>query len=173
MQPDCLTDIIRIYPKRTQLFGIILQPPLHRSSTAKINLINTRQLCQACFYMLFRILLNQYRRSGRIDCKRHERRLAALSRTLHLNVRITHTVRQLRPRLTDNGGSLETCDCRIHMLVQVHADTSPPVSRSGVNSPNPFHAGKHRLQFTGSRHLHHTRRSAGHAETYREAGQRP
>ena len=173
MEPDRLTYIIRIYPKRTQLFGIILQPPLHRGSTAKVNLINPRKLCQACFYMFFRVLLNQYRRSGRINCKRHERRLAALSRALHLNIRVAHPVRQFRPRLTDNGRSLKAGDCRIHMLVQVYADTSPTVSRSGVNSPNPFHAGKHRLQFTGSRHLHHTRRSARHTETHREAGQRP
>ena len=85
MQPDRLADIIRTYPECTQLFGVILQPPLHRGGTAKVNLINPRKLCQACFYMFFRVLLNQYRRSGRIDCERHERRLAALSRTLHLN----------------------------------------------------------------------------------------
>ena len=173
MQPDRLTDIIRAYPERAQLFGIILQPPLHRGSTAKVNLINPRKLCQACFYMFFRVPLNQHRRSGRIDGKRHERRLAALSRALHLNIRVAHPVRQFRPRLADNGGSFKAGDCRIHMLVQIHADTSPTVSRSGVNSPNPFHAGKHRLQFTGSRHLHHTSRGARHAETYREAGQRP
>ena len=58
MQPDSLTNIIRIYSKRTQLFRIILQSPFHRSSSAKIDFINSRNLCKTRFYMFFRILLN-------------------------------------------------------------------------------------------------------------------
>ena len=42
--------------------------------------------------------------------------------------RLIHGVRQFRPCLTNDGGRFKTCNCNIHMFIQIHADTAPPVS---------------------------------------------
>ena len=170
MQTNCLTNLIRAHPQCTQLLIIILQPPFHRSSSADIYLIDTRKLCQTCLYVFFRILLNQTGSSRRINCKCDKRPLTCLPGTCHLNIRVANSGRQFRPCLTDDSRSLKTCNSRISMFVQTHIDASPTIAGSRRYTLYSLDAGKHRLQFAGSRHLYNTCRSPSHAKPHRKSG---
>lgn len=166
-----ITDVRQGDTQHAQLLTVIFQPPFHRSSPAQLYLINSRQTCQTRLDMFLRILLNQYRSGRSIQSKGHERTGRILIGDFHPYNGIADAIGQLRPCLADNGGSFETHRIYIGMLVQLHGDIAKAVSGSGIQFLHSTDTRQHRFQLTGDLHLHHPRRCARHAETYRKARQ--
>ena len=103
MAVDGNLHVSQCYSQARQLFTVIFQLPLHRSSPIQFYFIYTRQLSQHRFYVLFGIVLNQDRVRGRIESICHKWPRCFIIRTAGTNLRIADSVRQLRPRLADNG----------------------------------------------------------------------
>ena len=154
-----------------QLDIVVFQLPFHWSRPCQFHLIDTLQLSQYRFDVLFCIPLDKDWGSRSIQGIGHERAVGISVRTACTDLWITHSLRQLRPSLAHNGRNLETGRIHIGMLIHFQGNASTTVIRCGIDILHSFNTSQHSLQATGHFRLDDTRRVARHRERDRQSRQ--
>ena len=168
---DSSLNIVRADSQRTQLFAVVLQPPLHRGGSAYVHLVHARQGGQTGLDVFLGVLLNPDGGRRRIQRERNKRTVGIVFGHPHLDVRIAYPIRQSRPGLPHHGRGFEAYHVDVGMFVQIDINSSPSVSRSRIQVPDSPDACQHGFQLTCHFHLDHPRRSSRHVEADTEARQ--
>ena len=151
--------------------AVVFQPPFHRRGAAHVDAVNARYAAQPGLDLVLGEALDDDGRGGGVQRVAHERAFLLVVRPAHPQERVAHLLRQVRPRLADDGRGLEAGGVDVRVLVQLHVDPSPAVARGRADFLDALDAGEHRLQAGGDFHLDDPRRVARHVVADAQPGQ--